>query len=369
MHAAQNETGSELAITSARILIVDDDPGNVQVLEAFLEAADFTDLVLTTESSKVIELCASAKPDLILLDLGMPPPDGYELLRMLKPLRYGAVRLPVLVLTGDLSSDAKHRALTLGANDFLTKPFDPNEVVLRVGNLLEMRILQQALHAQNAELEQRVLDRTRELDDARLEIIERLAQASEYRDDATGGHVQRVGRTVGLLGRALGLPADTVELYRQAAQLHDIGKLGISDALLVKRGRLSEAEREVMKLHVTIGAGMLAGSRSSLLRASEAIVRTHHERWDGTGYPAGLKGEEIPLEGRLTAVADVYDALTHRRPYDEAWAVDRAVAELRGMSGRHFDPQVIEAFLKLPHGRLLENPSLFDPFGSEVPGT
>lgn len=362
-----NASVYEPTIKSSRILIVDDDPGNVQVLEAFLEAEEFTDLVLTSDSSRVIELCATAKPDLILLDLGMPAPDGYELLQLLGPLRRGPVRLPVLVLTGDQSPDATRRALGLGADDFLTKPFDPSEVVLRVANLLETRVLEQRLHAQNAELEQRVRERTRELDDARLEIVERLAQASEYRDDATGDHVQRVGRTVGLLGRALGLPDDTVELFRHAAQLHDIGKLGISDALLVKRGRLSEAEREVMKLHVTIGADMLAGSRSSLLRASEEVVRTHHERWDGSGYPAGLKGEEIPLEGRLTAVADVYDALTHRRPYEEPWTVERAVAEVRGLSGRHFDPRVVEAFLTLPHERLVESVSAFDPFAPERP--
>lgn len=352
---------AEAPIERSRILIADDDEGNVRVLEAFLRAAEFTEIVVTTESSRVIELCATVEPDVLLLDLGMPAPDGYALLHMLKPLRQGAVRLPVLVLTGDTSLDAKHRALTLGANDFLTKPFDPSEVVLRVGNLLETRALQRALSSQNEALERRVRERTHELEDARVEIVERLAQAAEYRDDATGGHVQRVGRTAGLLARALGLPDDTVDLMRWAAQLHDIGKLGISDALLVKRGRLTDAEMEVMKLHVTIGADMLAGSRSSLLRTSEEIVRTHHEHWDGSGYRAGLKGTEIPLGGRIAAVADVFDALTHRRPYSDPWPVERAVAEISALSGRQFDPQLVEAFLTLPHERLLASPSEFDP--------
>jgi putative two-component system response regulator len=235
----------------------------------------------------------------------------------------------------------------------LTKPFDPTEVELRIRNLLETRRLQLALQRQNQTLEERVEARTHDLDLARLETLERLALAGEYRDDNTHEHAQRVGRTVALLAGSMGLHPVEVERLRRAAPLHDIGKIGIPDAILLKPARLDEHEYELMKAHTTIGHQILTGSGSQVLQLSAEIALTHHERWDGKGYPNALGGEEIPLAGRLTAVADVFDALMHRRPYKEAWPLDAALAEIRVGSGRRFEPAVIEAFRTLDAGALL----------------
>jgi putative two-component system response regulator len=235
----------------------------------------------------------------------------------------------------------------------LTKPFDPIEVELRIRNLLDTRRLQLALQRQNQTLEERVEARTHDLDLARLETLERLALAGEYRDDNTHEHAQRVGRTVALLAGSIGLDSVEVERLRRAAPLHDIGKIGIPDAILLKPARLDEHEYELMKAHTTIGHQILTGSGSQVLQLSAEIALTHHERWDGKGYPNALAGEAIPLAGRLTAVADVFDALMHRRPYKEAWPLDAALAEIGVGSGRRFDPAVIEAFRTLDAEALL----------------
>ena len=203
-------------------------------------------------------------------------------------------------------------------------------------------------------------ERTQDLEEARLELIERLALAAEYRDDATGEHTQRVGRVTGLIAAELGLPHETVELIRLAARLHDVGKLGLSDVILLKQGALTPVEFEVMKLHVTIGADILGRSRSRLLQLSEEIALTHHERWDGTGYPSGLKGEEIPIGGRIVAVADVFDAMTHHRPYKNPVSPEGALAEIRRAAGRQFDPRVVDAFVSLDLDVILETAPALD---------
>jgi putative two-component system response regulator len=280
----------------------------------------------------------------LFLDLQMPDPNGFQLMELLADEINGSTRLPVLVLTADITPEVKKRALASGARDFVTKPFDPTEVELRLRNLLETRRLQLELQSYNETLERRVQDRTRDLDMARLETLERLALAGEYRDDNTHEHAQRVGRSAARLAEALGRPAYETELFRRAAPLHDIGKIGVPDAILLKPGTLDRQEFEVMKSHARIGHEILSGSGSRVLRVSAEIALTHHERWDGSGYPAELKGEEIPLCGRITAVADVFDALMHRRPYKEAWSVDAALAEIHDASGRHFDPAVVEVF-------------------------
>ena len=341
------------ALKRARILIVDDQQSNILVMESLLGASDFTNLTSTTDPSEVVTLCAETDPDLIILDLHMPEIDGFEVMGMLRPWTRGSSRLPILVVTADVSPEVKRRALSLGARDFLTKPVDPTEVLLRVTNLVESRLIQNELREQNRALEQRVREGARELEEARLEVIERLAFAAEYRDDETGEHTARVGRTSARLARQVGLAPDIVELIRRAAPLHDVGKLGVSDAILLKPGELGPEEFELMKLHVAIGGEILAESRSRLLQMSEEIALTHHERWDGSGYPAGLRGESIPITGRLVALADSFDALTHRRPYKEAQPIAEAVAEIRRLSGVHFDPRVVEAFEALDHEALL----------------
>jgi putative two-component system response regulator len=332
-------------LTDARILVVDDEEQNVRLLERTLARAGFTEFRSTTDPRRAPALYAEYRPDLVLLDLHMPDRDGFGVLEDLAGARADDEYVPVLVLTADPSAEVKLRALAMGAKDFLAKPFDAHEVVARIRNLLETRALYRALAAQNASLEQRVRERTRELEEAQLEVLERLAAAVECRDDDTGQHTHRVGELAAWLATALALPADQVELIRRAAPLHDVGKVGIPDAILRKPGRLTPRERQVIQTHATIGARILAGGRSDLVRIAERIARSHHERWDGAGYPDGLVGEQIPLEARIVAVADVVDALTCARPYRPAWALDAVRDLLRDGRGTHFDPAVVDALL------------------------
>ena len=343
--AVADASARERAVKDGRILIVDDEPRNVLLLERLLAVAEFTNVASTTDSSEVLARCVEEQPDLLLLDLQMPSPDGFEVMTQLEPWLTGTTRMPILVLTADGTRETKMRALSSGASDFLSKPFDTTEVVLRVKNLLLTRLLALELRNHNQLLEQRVRERTRELEEARLEVVERLALAADYRDDATGEHARRVGRIAAMIARALELPEATVELIRHAAPLHDIGQVAVSDAILLKSGNLTADEFEAMKLHTIVGAEILGRSRSELLRMSEEIALTHHEWWDGSGYPAGLKGEEIPLTGRIVAVADVFDTLTDSRPYKPAWPFERAVAEVRSLRGRQLDPRLVDVFV------------------------
>jgi putative two-component system response regulator len=343
---------NEAELKQARILIADDEEANVVLLERMLAQAGHTNVFSTTASSQVVRLCAEASPDLLLLDLHMPDPDGLAIMKLLQPLEE-ARWFPVLVLTADITQEAKLEALANGAKDFVTKPFDRAEVMLRIRNLLEMRFLQLESEKQNLLLEQRVHERTRDLSDARVEALERLAIAAEYRDDATGEHTRRVGRTSAMLAEALGLGEEQVDLIRLAAPLHDIGKIGIPDRILLKDDRLTHEEFEVMTRHVNIGRFILSGSQSPLLQMAEEIAFTHHEWWDGTGYLAGLEGEAIPISGRIVAIADVFDALTHERPYKRVWEVDEALVEILSLRGRQFDPAVVEAFETMEHRDLI----------------
>ncbi|MGH2371927.1 MAG: HD domain-containing phosphohydrolase, partial [bacterium] len=236
------------------------------------------------------------------------------------------------------------RALAGGAKDFLTKPVDATEVVLRIRNLLETRMLHLQLQDQNEILEEKVLDRTRELEQAQIEILERLALAAEYRDDDTGQHTYRVGETSGHIARALVLPDAQVELIRRAAPLHDVGKIGIPDNILLKPGKLTPDEFEVMKTHTTIGVRILSGSKFPLLQLAREIALAHHERWDGAGFPEGLTGEAIPLEARIVAVADAYDAMTSNRPYRKALSREEAWGILWDGAGTQWDEHIVEAF-------------------------
>jgi putative two-component system response regulator len=261
------------------------------------------------------------------------------------------------MLTADATEESKQRALSSGARDFLTKPFSQPELLLRVRNLLEVQSLHDRLREQNANLEQKIVERTRDLEHARLEILFRLALAAEYRDDHTQEHARRIGRTCALLARCLGLDQAEVDLIGQAAPLHDIGKIGIPDDVLLKPGKLTDSEFAAIKTHTTIGAEILAGSESPLLNLAEEIALTHHERWDGTGYPQQLAGEAIPPAGRIAAIADVFDALTHDRPYKQAWPTELAINEVIGQRGKQFDPQVVDAFASLDHRALANSPT------------
>ena len=338
----------------ARVLIVDDQVANVMLLEELLAHWGYADVVATTESREVVGLCSEMNPDIVLLDLHMPKPDGFEVMELLEESIRGPARLPILVLTADVSRDVRRRALAAGARDFVSKPFDADEVELRVGNLLETRRLQLELQRQNVVLDYRVKSRTRDLERARLDALQRLSLAAEFRDTSTHEHTGRVARTAAQLVAGLGADEEEVRLIRSAAPLHDVGKIAIPDSILLKAGPLSADEYELMKQHTVLGAQMLAGGSSRLLQECEDIAATHHERWDGAGYPAGLSGSDIPLSGRATALADVFDALAHRRPYKEAWPVEAAVEEIAGNRGSHFDPAVVDVFMGLDHAALLE---------------
>jgi cyclic di-GMP phosphodiesterase len=336
----------------ARILIIDDHEANVEALKRILRRARFTAVNSATDPMAGVALVQSWNPDLILLDLHMPGLDGFGVLEAVRPRLIDGNYLPVLMLTADSSEETKCRALAGGVKDFLTKPFDATEVLLRIENLLETRSLYIAIREQNQQLEQRVAERTRELEEAQMEILQRLAAAAEFRDDDTGRHTHRVGDLAALLAGEIGLSPVQVELIRRAAPLHDVGKIGIPDAILLKAGRLTNAERRVMQAHVTIGAAMLAGGRSPLVQIAERIARSHHERWDGKGYPDGLGAEQIPIEARVVAVADFLDALTHDRPYRKAWSIQKTLDAIVAERGRHFDPRVVDALLILKRAAL-----------------
>ena len=332
------------ALKQSRILIIDDQEANVRVLEGFLKRAGYVTVRGTTDSRRALPLFADFGPDLILLDLHMPHLDGFEVMDRLGPLISKGAYLPILVLTADITQEAKQKALGMGAKDFLTKPFDATEALLRIRNLLETRFLHLQLQDHNLLLEQKVRERTQELEEARIEILERLAHAAEFRDDTTGQHTQRVGLTAVRIAHVLNLPEDQVELIQRAAPLHDVGKIGIPDPILLKPSKLTNEEFEIMKTHTTIGAKILSGSRFPLLKMAEEIALTHHERWDGAGYPQGLKEHAIPLAGRIVAVADSFDAMTNDRPYRKALSPRETWAILSDGAGTQWDATVIEAF-------------------------
>ena len=323
---------------SARILIVDDHESSASVLERLLRSAGYAEIIALTDSRKVLPTFRDFDPDLLILDIRMPHLDGFAVLRQIQPRSSDRFR-PVLMITGDTDSSVKEQALASGASDFLQKPFDSAEVVLRVRNLLKMRFF-------TTRLELEVADRTEALRRSEVEIAHRLALAAELRDYAGGEHTQRVGNTTATLAEALGLPDDEVETIRLAATLHDIGKIAIPDSILLKNGALSLEEFDILKQHTSIGARMLSGSASPILQKAEEIALYHHENWNGTGYTPGLQEEMIPLAARLTRVADVFDALTHLRPYKHAWEIDDAVTYITEHSGSIFDPQIVEAFVR-----------------------
>jgi putative two-component system response regulator len=326
----------------ARILIVDDEPPNVKVLKRVLAVAGYRQVTAITAPREAIARFAEIKPDLLLLDLHMPEIDGMAVMERLRAQLPAREYFPILMLTGDSSPEACQRALAMGASDFVAKPFDMHEVLLRIRNLLETRSLHRQIAEYNYQLERKVGERTAELDTAQLDTIARLALAAEFRDDETGRHTQRVGALAELLARAMGWSDAAAALLGLAAPLHDVGKIGIPDAILLKSGLLTVGERKTMEGHTTIGAKILSGGRSSFIQLAEKVALSHHERWDGQGYPERRLGPEIPPAARIVAVADFFDATVHDRVYRKAWPMVQVLAAIAAMSGTAFDPAVAE---------------------------
>ena len=331
------------AYLHARVLVVDDQPPNTLLLRKLLEAEGYHQVVTVNDPTEVMPLQRQAPFDVILLDIRMPKLDGFGVMRLLQE-DAGDDYVPIIVLTAQTDEETRLRALAEGAKDFVTKPFNRAEVLNRIRNMLEVRLLHRRVREQNELLEQRVQERTLELQETRLEIVRRLGKAAEFRDNETGFHIIRMSKFAELIARAMGLNDSVAELILHASPMHDIGKLGIPDGILLKPGRLDPWEWEVMKTHTEIGAQILDGHHSRLLQMAARIAHAHHERWDGTGYPRGLREKEIPLEARIVAVADVFDALTARRPYKKAWTVEASTEEIRCLTARQFDPAVVKAF-------------------------
>ena len=355
------------ATRNASIVIVDDEPSNVQMAKRHLQGAGYLKFETCTDAVEALPLIRKTQPDLLLLDIMMPKVSGLDILHAVTV--DPTIATPgVLVMTASSDSRLKQVCLGLGASDFINKPLDPAELTARVRNTLTHKKSQDRLEEQKQRLEETVAQRTAELVRSREEVVHCLARAAERRDDDTGHHVMRVGKYVGVIARTLGWDDSRVEVLELAAQLHDVGKIGIPDDILFKPGRLDEQqidmmrthcsigrqiirplsaeEQRTMRSHVRLGADLLAVRTSPLLMLASRIAQTHHERWDGTGYPLGLAGEDIPIEGRMTAVADVFDALSSKRPYKEPFPRERCFEILEEGRGSHFDPACLDAFFK-----------------------
>jgi putative two-component system response regulator len=331
-------------IKDSNILIVDDNPANVALLESILAEEGYESVVSTVDPRMVLPLCRKETFDVILLDIRMPYMTGLEVMEKLRDVVAPGDYLPVLVLTAQTDMQTRRDALKLGARDFVTKPFEQWEVMLRIRNMLETRYFFKRQLIRGDLLEEEVRKRTEEIREVQLEIIRRLSLAGEYRDDNTGAHVTRVSRMAEVIARGLGLDEKTCELIRYASALHDIGKIGIPDGVLLKPGPLDYAARVVMNRHTAIGQEIVGHYPSELIAMAGKIACSHHEKWDGSGYPNGLKGEDIPLCARIAAIADVFDALISWRPYKEPWTPEKAAQLIREEAGKHFDPALVEIF-------------------------
>src|SRR3954470_17564680 len=352
---------------SAKIMIVDDEPTNIKVVRRLLEIEGYRNFVTTTDSSAAMYLIADQRPDLVLLDLMMPLVSGLDILANVradtsKPFT------PIIILTAATDRETRLQALEQGATDFITKPVDPSDLIPRVRNVLAMMQYQRRLKDYAAGLEDAVQLRTAEVEASREDVLHCLARAAEYRDHDTGQHVLRVGRYARIICEELGLASALVRSIEQAARLHDVGKIGVPDDILLKAGELTDdefsrmkrhsgfgkqilqqfsaEEQDRMRRHTEVGAQILKVGTSPILEMATRVALTHHEWWDGTGYPLGLQGEDIPLEGRITAVADAFDALSSERCYKDAYPLDKCFEIIEGESGTHFDPKVVAAFLR-----------------------
>lgn len=326
-----------------KIMIIDDVRANTLLLEKLFILEGYSNISVIEDPQKALQAIQEEAPEVLLLDLNMPMVSGFDILMQLNE-QQSPLLSSVIVITAYQDSAYLHRALRLGVRDFLTKPFDPVEVVLKVQRLAEGNHQRRLQKMEIVRVESLLQQHIFELEELQQEYVQRLLQTMKHKDNETGKHLLRISNYVYILAKRMGLDENTCHKLKLASALHDIGKLSIPDRILHKEGKLTAEEFEVIKEHTTKGAALLAGSRNTVLILAESIALTHHEKWDGSGYPQALSGDKIPLEGRITAVCDVFDALISKRSYKAAWSGEEALAELQRQSGLHFDPEVVKAF-------------------------
>lgn len=365
--AANRPADQDNATANAKIMIIDDEQLVIRVVKRFLASEGYSDFITINDPRDAFKALKSEKPDVVLMDIMMPHLTGLDLLRY-RQRTPEFQHIPFIILSATSENQIKRDALRLGATDFLAKPVDPSDLTVRVKNALMVKRHHDHLSNYAIELERQVRTRTRQIERSREQIIHCLARAAEYRDNETGTHVIRVGKYCRVVAEELGFGEDYCHQIEMAAQLHDVGKIGIPDAVLLNPGRLDKEEFEVMKNHCSLGCEIMEplaessgevvrqhtdvggfimdGVDSPMLELAALIARTHHEKWDGTGYPKQLKGDQIPIEGRICCVADVYDALCSERPYKQAFPIQKCLEIMLSERGTRFDPIVLDAFFR-----------------------
>jgi putative two-component system response regulator len=333
-----------------RILIVDDQANNTELLEAYLAPLGY-DIIIASSGKKALERLSGGEIDLILLDVMMPEMDGFEVTRLIREDENHRT-LPIILVTALHETEDRIKGIDAGCDDFISKPIERMELLARVRSLLKIKAYNDLLSNYRKELESEVAARTEDLkkaldklQESSLETIYRLSMASEYKDEDTGAHIKRMSLYSAAIARKMKLDDNIVRLILYSSPMHDVGKIGIPDLILLKPGKLDGTEWKIMMQHTNIGAGILKESEAEFIRMGEQIARSHHEKWDGTGYPDGLKGTEIPVVCRITAIADVFDALTSRRPYKEPFSIEKSMSIIMEGRGSHFDPDVLDAFI------------------------
>ena len=337
---------------NATILIVDDQPQNIELLEAYLFPYGYK-IVTASNGKEALEILLTNQIDLVLLDVMMPNMDGFEVTRRVRIIEK-LQQLPIILVTALRETQDRIRGIEAGCDDFISKPVEKNELISRVRSLLKIKAYNDLKNNYQKELEIEVAKRTEELknaldklEKASLDTIFRLSVAAEYKDEETGLHVKRMSLYAEALARQLGVDEHYARTIRYAAVMHDIGKIGIPDKILLKPGKLDNEEWEIMKNHSIIGAKILKDSDAEFIKVGEIIALNHHEKWDGSGYPNGLKGAEIPIEARITTICDVFDALLSKRPYKESFTIEKAEDIIKEGKGTHFDPEIVDAFFAI----------------------
>ncbi|MFZ6673141.1 HD domain-containing phosphohydrolase [Undibacterium sp. Xuan67W] len=333
------------------VLIVDDNDINLMLLSALAESVTSLTPVTFSDPVKAVEWCNSNTPDLILVDYMMPELNGHEFIKIVRQFTHCA-SIPIVMVTTENEKKIRHIALNIGATEFIAKPVDVPECRSRIRNLLALRHAQTLLEDKAKLLQHEVEKATQDIRQRERELVIRLSKAAEYRDPETGAHVQRMAHYSKLIARSLGLSEEFQQMILDAAPMHDVGKLATPDYILLKPGKLDDEEMAIMRRHATIGAQILGGSDAPIIQLGEEIAGSHHEKFDGSGYPLKLVGEQIPLSGRIVAVADVFDALVSERPYKKPWPIDDARQYIINNSGKHFCPKCVDAFLNAWNGVL-----------------